>query len=199
MAAPSVLENEETGHYSKSRDKKGAVSMISEEKEEIDMNRIIMTVVVIFMLSFGLFMAASHGGKTVAEGWSSYQLTNLRNYFVKNHQEQYLGRIQDFVIDSSGRVVFAIISRPGTLGIRGKPVAVPFEALSAGREKNEFVLGVSWEQFASLPNYDRSTELNNAQWAADVYRHFGLQPYWTDEGKTKEKVPHRQEGESQGF
>jgi len=165
--------------------------MTSEEMEDTNMKRIIVTLAVVSVFSFGLFMAASHGERTVAKDWNSYQVTHLRDYFVKNHQEQYLGRIQDFVIDSSGRVVFAIISRPGTLGIRGKPVAVPFEALSAGKEKKEFILGMSIEKFASLPNYDKRTDLNNAEWAADVYRHFGLQPYWTDVEKTKDKVPHR--------
>ncbi len=199
MPAPPFLENGETDNYPNKRGKKVLLSMISEEKEEIDMNRIVTILSVILILSFGLFMAASHGERIVAKDWNSYQVTHLHDYFVRNHQEQYLGRIQDFVIDSNGRVVFAIISRPGMLGIRGRAVAVPFEALSVGREKNEFVLGMSTEMFASLPNYDKSADLNNAQWAADVYRHFGLQPYWTEEGDTKDKNPYRWGGEAQGF
>jgi hypothetical protein len=151
-----------------------------EEKEDIDMDRTIMTVAVISILSFGLFIAPSHGERTVAEGWNSYQLTDLLNSRVKNHEDQYLGRIQGFVIDSNGRVAFAIISRHRILGLRGKPAAVPFETLSFEREKNAFVLGMSREKFASLPNYDRSADLDNTQWAAEVYRHFGLQPYWTE-------------------
>jgi hypothetical protein len=165
--------------------------MTSEEMEDTDMKRITVSLAVVLALSFGLFMAASHGGKAATGGWSSYQFTDLRNYFVRNHQEQYLGRIQDFVIDSNGRIAFAIISRPGTLGIRGKPVAVPFEALSAGREKNEFVLGISPEVFAYLPIYDKRTDLNNPHWVADVYRYFGLQPYWTEEGYTRRENPSR--------
>jgi hypothetical protein len=66
------------------------------------------------------------------------------------------------------------------LGIRGEPVAVPFQTLSFGSGKNELVLDMNWEKFASAPPYDRKTDLENSAWAADVYRYFGIQPYWTE-------------------
>ena len=63
----------------------------------------------------------------------------------------------------------------------GKPVAVPFEALSLGSEKNQFVLDMSWEKFASIPAFDKKNDLANREWAGQVYKYFGLQPYWTEE------------------
>ena len=88
--------------------------------------------------------------------------------------------MQDLVIDPNGRVVLAIISKPGVLGIRGESVAVPFEALSFGSKNRQLVLDMTWQRFASAPRYDRKADLENPAWAADVYRYFGMQPYWTE-------------------
>jgi len=144
------------------------------------MKGIVSALAVLSILSFGLFEAGSYAEPMAIEGWHIYELKLLLNYEVKNHQGQFLGRIQDFVIDSNGRVVFAIISKPGRLGIRGEPVAVPFHTLSFGSGKNELVLDISREKFASAPRYDRKTDLENSAQAANIYRYFGVQPYWTE-------------------
>jgi len=144
------------------------------------MKKIVLALALLSILSFGLFEAGSYAETMAIEGWHIYELKSLLTYGVKNHQGQYLGRMQDFVIDSSGRVVFAIISKPGRLGIRGEPVAVPFQTLSFGSGKNELVLDMSREKFASAPRYDRKTDLENSAQAANIYRYFGVQPYWTE-------------------
>ena len=132
------------------------------------------------VLSFGLVEAGFCAETMAIEGWHIYELKPLLNYGVINHQGQYLGRMQDFVMDSNGRIVFAIISKPGVLGIRGESVAVPFQTLSFGSEKNKLVLDMSREKFASAPRYDRKTDLENSAQAANIYRYFGVQPYWTE-------------------
>jgi sporulation protein YlmC with PRC-barrel domain len=144
------------------------------------MKRIVSALAVFSTLSFGLFGASSYAETMATEGWHIYEIKELLNYGVRNQQGQYLGRVQDFIIDSNGRIVFAIVSKPGILGIRGEPVAVPFQTLSFGSGKNELVLDMRWEKFASAPRYDRKTGLENSSWAADVYRYFGIQPYWTE-------------------
>ena len=147
------------------------------------MKKILAVLAILFVFaSFSVIRLSLADQRTSKDG-SSYEVTQLIRYIVKNHEGQYLGRIQDFAIDSEGRVSFAIITQPGMLGIRGKPVAVPFEALSLGSEKNEFVLDMSWEKFASMPTFDKTADLNNRRWAEQTYRSFGLQPYWTDKGE----------------
>jgi sporulation protein YlmC with PRC-barrel domain len=144
------------------------------------MRKIVSALAVLLVLSFGLFEAGSYAETIGTEGWHIYELKPLLTYGVKNPQGQYLGRMQDFVIDSNGRVIFAVITKPGMLGIRGEPVAVPFQALSFGSGKNELVLDMSREKFASAPRYDRKTDLENSAEAANIYRYFGVQPYWTE-------------------
>ncbi len=86
------------------------------------------------------------------------------------------GMINNFVIDSSdGRIAFLVLSdvpsRPTSL------IAVPFAELSIG--ENGFVLNATNDQLALSFGFDES-DLNNIRWADNVYRYFGVEPYWNE-------------------
>jgi len=144
------------------------------------MRRSFAALAVVFLVGFAATLTISHAEDMASITWRNYELSQLTNFTVKNHEGEYLGRMQDFVIDSSGRIVFAIVSKPGFLGIRGPAVAIPFEALSLPSEGNSFVLDMSREKFASAPLFDKASGLDNSAWAANVYKYYGVQPYWTD-------------------
>ncbi len=89
------------------------------------------------------------------------------------------GQINDLVIDSSdGRIPLLVLSdvpeRETSL------VAVPFAELSI-RGENVFVLNTDREKLALAPSFSASEDLNNPRYAGDVYRYFGLQPYWSEQ------------------
>jgi sporulation protein YlmC with PRC-barrel domain len=163
------------------------------------MRKSIMILVLTAIFGLGFLVASSYANEMATKGWDTYNVSQLLNYRVVNNQGQYLGRVKDFVTDSEGRIAFAIITRAGFLGIRGKPVAIPFEALSFRSDKNEFVLDMSRQQFASVPNYDKKADMENPSWAASTYRHFGVEPYWTDSRSTRATDPYRWGGEAQDF
>jgi len=147
------------------------------------MRRTALILAFISLVGLGAFVPSSHAERMMTKGWKTQEVRQLLNYVVVNRNGKFLGRIEDFVTDSDGRIAFAIISKPGILGIRGRPVAVPFEALSLANKKNEFVLNISWKRFASMPDFDKGVDLGNPAWAADTYRYFGVEPYWTEEGQ----------------
>jgi sporulation protein YlmC with PRC-barrel domain len=144
------------------------------------MKRYVAAVAVLSILGLGFCLTQAFAETVGARNWHIYEVKQLLNYSVKNHEGETLGRMQDFVVDAGGRILFAVVSKPGFLGIRGEPVAVPFESLSFGDEKNELVLRVSRERFASAPRFDLKTGAENGAWAAEIYRYFGVQPYWTE-------------------
>jgi sporulation protein YlmC with PRC-barrel domain len=115
-----------------------------------------------------------------------FQFSEISLMFAKNPQGQYLGRITDLVFDSQGHISFAILSRPGIIGIHGKPIAVPFNALSFDKKEKVFILDVSWERLESAALFAKG-DLGDHKWAEDTYRYFGQQPYWTDRDLDKEK------------
>jgi sporulation protein YlmC with PRC-barrel domain len=87
-------------------------------------------------------------------------------------------RIADLVIDSKdGRIAFLVLDRvPG----RAERVAVPFSELSMSG--HAFVLNTTGARLAAAPSFNQYSDLNNLRWAEDVYRYFGVRPYWTEGG-----------------
>jgi sporulation protein YlmC with PRC-barrel domain len=92
---------------------------------------------------------------------------------VKNLQAEKLGEIEDFVIDSQGRIPFVILSHVG------KMIVIPYSALSI--DGKFFVLDASEEKLASAPLIDEKEGSINQPKAEEIHRYFGQSPYWTAE------------------
>ena len=142
-----------------------------------------MTLILMTGLVF-LSMAVYAGESMTKGGYQSYEMIATIGTSVHNPQGEYLGRIGDFVYDAEGHVDFAILSVGGFWRIGGKRIAVPFAALSYDSQNRHFILDTTAERLESAPRYD-SKALGDRKWADQVYRYFGLQPYWT-EGETTE-------------
>jgi sporulation protein YlmC with PRC-barrel domain len=142
----------------------------------------------IAVISFVGYGAGELYGKEpmTSEGIQPYQISQLYGSYVKNPQGEYLGRIEDFIIEKD-RIAYLIIVHGGFVGMGGKLIAVPYEACSFDPKGPGFVLDVSRERLASAPAFFRSTDLASRKWSEDSHRFFGLQPYWTDEGDKSEE------------
>jgi sporulation protein YlmC with PRC-barrel domain len=63
---------------------------------------------------------------------------------VKNPQGEDIGDLQHLMIDpQSGRVIYAVVSMGSVLGMGGKTVQVPWEALGVARDGTTLVLNAS--------------------------------------------------------
>jgi len=141
---------------------------------------------------FGLMVALSLGlaalnvlaAEPMAQSWGkAYSFDQLKGTPVMNLRMEELGRIQNIVIDSQGHVPFAVLYHGGYWGMGGKLVAVPFSALGFDPMGKYMVLNATKEKLDSAPEF-KASELSNQTWAEDVYRFFGLQPYWTEGGSS---------------
>lgn len=105
-----------------------------------------------------------------------FDSSRLMGAQVQLSSGEVTGEIHDFVVDASdGHIAFIVLS-----DVPGRPdtyVAVPFMAMST--RENVFVLNVTSDQLAFAVGFDES-DLNDMRWAEDDYRHFGLEPYWTE-------------------
>lgn len=136
-------------------------------------------------LALTFFVANTYAAEQMTTGWSRpYGVSEFVGTSVQNPQGEQLGRITDFVIDSGGRVTFAVLSHGGFMYIGGKSVAIPFSALTYDGTGRHFVLNISKEKLDSAPIFSVK-DLSNEKWADDVYRYFGQMPYWTEGGLVK--------------
>ena len=118
---------------------------------------------------------------SMTKGWNRpYEVTEIVGTRVRDPQGEEVGKIDDLVFDTEGRISFAIVGYGGFLGMGQKLVAVPVNSLSYGEEPRHFVLNTSREKIQSAPLFS-SKALDDPEWTKDVYRYFGQQPYWTKE------------------
>jgi sporulation protein YlmC with PRC-barrel domain len=86
-----------------------------------------------------------------------------------------LGEVKDVVIDTrTGNVAFAVISSQDRL------YPVPISMLSVDPGVDKLVLNIDKNRFVNAPSFTEDTWANitERQYGSQVYRYYGLAPYW---------------------
>jgi hypothetical protein len=109
-------------------------------------------------------------------------MSGLLGATVKNPKGEVLGTITGIATGPEGRVAFAVLTYWISDDTQRR-VAVPLGALSCGEQS--CVLNANRDKLASEPAYGPEDELGELKVAEDIYRYFGIQPYWMGEGRKK--------------
>jgi sporulation protein YlmC with PRC-barrel domain len=94
---------------------------------------------------------------------------------VRTVQTNDVGVLNDLAIDpDSGRILYGILS------YRGKLFAIPWSALTLNSDAKHFVLSAEKEQLTDNASFsqDHWPNLVDWRWAADLYAHYNIEPYW---------------------
>ena len=155
------------------------IVMVREEKK---MKEKLFIILLISVFTLGFVLANADAAGPAPESSKTYEVSKLLSKYIEDSEGGYLGKVTDFVVDSNGRIEFAIVQVgfpeiDRDLGL----VAVPFSALS-GPEGNHYVLDISRERLASAPRFDPKKDRSDRAFAEDVYSYFGLEPSWTEGG-----------------
>ncbi len=152
------------------------------------MKKALIMASIFFLVGLGITPHSNAAGVKAKGPGTTYETFDLRGTYVTNLKGEGLGRISDFVIDREGRIILAVLYREGKIANEdGKYVAVPFEALSISEPRPheiKAVLNVGEEKVAKAPRFDVSKGLADRQSAADIYRYYGQQPYWTEKSSS---------------
>ncbi len=133
----------------------------------------------ILVLLFGYTVAESMAHGRMSRRGGTSEVSNLPGATVKNPQGEDLGIINDIVTGPEGRATFAVLIYMISDDTQ-KRVAVPFDALSC--EGQTCVLNANRDALDSAPVFISENDLAEPELAGDIYRYFGLQPYWIEEG-----------------
>ena len=105
--------------------------------------------------------------------------STIKGEKVINKDGEHLGKIEDLMIDlENRRVVYAILSFGGFLGIGDKHFAIPLEALSHRPNERDFTLDVSKDVLEKAEGFDKDNIPSNRETLASIYTHYGYKPYW---------------------
>ncbi len=143
---------------------------------------LVSLLVTFFIMAFSTHEVISK--ELTSKTQTSYEMTKLLRSEVQNSQGEVLGTITDFIVNSDGRIEFAILSQRTSKAGQGRTVAIPFDALSYEALPDHFVLNMTVERLNAAPNFDPK-DLSNPKFAEEVYRYFGLGPNWTEQGHEK--------------
>jgi hypothetical protein len=133
----------------------------------------ILGFVVFFVFGF-LVASIYYSGKGETSWGRAYPVSEMIGTGVTNPQGEEFGKVSDFVIDTHGRVPFAVMS------YGEKSVAIPFGMLTYSTEGKHLVLDFVREKLDSAPAFDKSV-LASGKSVEDTYKHYGQAPYWTEE------------------
>jgi sporulation protein YlmC with PRC-barrel domain len=100
---------------------------------------------------------------------------------VRNPAGEKLGEIEEIVLNpEDGRIVYAVLSFGGVLGIGDKLFAVPWSALQIDGPRHQFILDVDRRNLEKAPGFDKGNwpDMASPAFAAEIDRHYGKTRYW---------------------
>jgi PRC-barrel domain len=94
---------------------------------------------------------------------------------VVNPQNEDLGKIEDLIVDSSGRISYAVLSFGGFLGLGDKDFAIPFNAFAFDAANNRAVLNIDKSLLKNAPGFDKNNwpNLSDPSFGQDISRYYG--------------------------
>jgi sporulation protein YlmC with PRC-barrel domain len=106
-----------------------------------------------------------------AKIYTIFRASPLLGSRVKNMAGEDLGTLEEFMIDiEEGRIVYAVLSFGGFLGVGNKLFAIPWKALMLKPQENLFILDVDKERLEDAPGFNRDhwPDTANPQWDTPV-------------------------------
>lgn len=106
---------------------------------------------------------------------------------VKNLQDEKLGKVENLLVDLlSGRVVAAIVSSGGFLGMGDELSAVPPTALRFNPDRDRLQLDASKEMLSHAPHFKAHEwpDFSQPGYASEVYRAYKVEPYFSTDATT---------------
>jgi sporulation protein YlmC with PRC-barrel domain len=84
----------------------------------------------------------------------AYRASHMIGTAVLNDKNEKIGTVDDLIVSPNDRVLFAVLSVGGFLGINRRLVAVPYSELKVDNEGRKIILpGASKDALSNLPEF----------------------------------------------
>ena len=101
---------------------------------------------------------------------------------VANLQGENVGKILELVIDAGkNRVVYAVLSFGGFMGMRNKLFAIPWEAFEFSETEKKLILNVDRQKLEAAPGFekgDKWPDFKDTLWGESIYNYYNYAPPW---------------------
>ena len=97
--------------------------------------------------------------------------------------KEKVGEIDHLMIDKlSGRVIYAVMSFGGFLGLGHSHYPVPWAALKYDTGLGGYRTGITEQQLKDAPEFSDDS-WSDRGWESTTHRHYGVKPYWDTVGR----------------
>ncbi len=106
---------------------------------------------------------------------------------VENVNNQNIGKVNEMAANlAQGRILYVIFQPASNLNLGNNLYALPPQAFTLSHDYKNLVTGVSAQQLAGAPHFDKSQwpNLQDANLASQIYQYYGKQAYFQQGGGT---------------
>jgi sporulation protein YlmC with PRC-barrel domain len=114
-----------------------------------------------------------------------HRLNQLIGMKVENVNDQPVGKVSNVVVDMpSGRVMYVVMMPDSSLNLGNKLFAMPSDMLTLSSDRKNLVANIDQQKLTSAPQFERNSwpNLKDANFASQVYRHYGKQAWFETPG-----------------
>jgi len=100
---------------------------------------------------------------------------------VYNRNNDKLGSVEDVMIDKiSGKVVYAVMSFGGFLGIGKRYHPLPWSRLRYDTQRGGYVLDIDKDTLLKAPTFgaEDTPDYSDRAWGARIHDYYDVPPYW---------------------
>ncbi len=100
---------------------------------------------------------------------------------VYNTGGEKLGSVEDVMIDKrSGKVVYAVMSFGGFLGIGDRHHPLPWGVLKYDTGEDGYVVALDKKTLEGAPTFgrDETVDWTDRAWGTSLHNYYGIPPYW---------------------
>ena len=101
---------------------------------------------------------------------------------VVNRQSENVGKIDELVIDAKkNRIMYAVLSFGGFMGMGNKLFAMPWEAFEFSSTENKLILDVDKEKLKAAPGFEKGDnwpDFKDKLWGESIYNYYNYTPPW---------------------
>ncbi|WP_321950716.1 PRC-barrel domain-containing protein [Paraburkholderia bannensis] len=125
-------------------------------------------------------------GSHASDGPGPYVMaaSTLEGDHVYSSDNEEIGKIKEIMLDvQQGRIVYAVMSSGGFLGIGDKLLALPWPALALDAQRKCFVLNVTAARVKDAPGFDKDhwPAMADVGWATTLHDYYGVRTQWQDD------------------
>lgn len=98
---------------------------------------------------------------------------------VFDRNGEKIGAVERFFIEKqSGRVVYALMSFGGFLGIGEAHYPIPWSKLNYDTALGGYRIDITEQDLERAPKWEDENSVENREWGERVHGHYNVPPYW---------------------